>query len=67
MPVKIAAASGNICDHAGQRIGLKPSNVSQFTGPAMLLTNPENSHNTLMVGCNDLVHLSLALGDGSKV
>ena len=67
MPVKIAAASGNTCNHAGQRIGLRPFNVSQFTGPATLLTNPENAHNTVMVGCNDLVNLSLALGDGSKV
>jgi hypothetical protein len=67
MPVKIVAAGGNTCDRAGQRVGLKLHNASQFTGPAMLLTNPENAYNTVMVGPNDVVHLSLTLGDGSNV
>jgi hypothetical protein len=65
--VKIAAAGGNACDHIGQRIGLNLLNVLQFTGPAILLTNPENAYNTVMVGPNNVVHLSLALGDGSNV
>jgi hypothetical protein len=66
MPVKIAAAGGNTCDHAGQCLGLK-LNVSQFTGLEMLLTNPENAYNTVMVGASNVVHLSSALGDGSNV
>jgi hypothetical protein len=65
--VKIAAAGGNTCDRADQRVGLKPLNDSKFTGPAMLLTNPENAYRTVTVGSNNVVHLSLALGDGSNV
>jgi hypothetical protein len=67
MPVKIAAAGGNICDHAGQKICLKWHNVSQITGPATLLTNPENAYNTFTVGSSSLFHLRLAVSDGSKV
>jgi hypothetical protein len=66
MPVKIAAPGVNTYDHAGQRVCLK-LNVSRFTGPAVLLRNPENAYNTVMVGPNNVVHLSLALEDGSNV
>jgi hypothetical protein len=66
MPVKIAAPGGNICDHPGQSVGLE-LNVSRFTGPAVLMRDPENVYNTVMVGPNNVVHLSLALGDGSNV
>jgi hypothetical protein len=66
IPVKIAAAGGNSCDHAGQRVCLKRLNVSRFTGPAMPATSPENVNSTVMVGSSMLVHLSLTLGDGSK-
>jgi hypothetical protein len=67
IPVKIAAAGGNTCDNARQRVVLKRLNVSRFTGPAMLLTKPENAYSTVMVGFSNLVHLSFALGDGSNV
>ena len=48
-------------------MGLKWVDVSRFTGPATVLTNPENANSTVMVGSNNLFHVSLALGDGSNV
>ena len=45
---------------------LKRLDVSRFTGPVTVLTNPENAYSTVIVGSSSLFHVSLALGDGSN-
>ena len=62
IPVKTAAAGGNICGRARQRVSLELHNVSEFTGPATL-RNPENADMTFTVGSSHFVHLSSALCD----
>ena len=57
MPVNIAFAGGNACNH---RVDLQRLNDSQLTTPKLLPRVAENANKTLIVGSSHFVHFSLA-------
>ena len=55
MPVNIAFAGGNACNH---RVDLERLNDSQLTTPKLLPRVAENPSKTLTVGSSHFVHRS---------